>query len=134
MNNFEYNRFFPYKSIRDSQKLAIDFALENFVNLGKKFIIIEAGTGVGKSAIGYTTARYLNSTPKIESKYSPGSYFLTTQKILQEQYVRDFGSSKFGMKSIKSSANYTCSYNKKNTCAESLRMLKLADKKSPFFR
>lgn len=134
MTKFEYDKFFPYKDIREAQQKAIDFALDSFLNQDKKFVIIEAGTGVGKSAIGYTIARYLNSKPRIENEYDPGAYFLTTQKILQEQYIRDFGSSKFGMKSIKSSANYTCSYNKKNTCAESLRMLKLADKKSPFFR
>jgi Rad3-related DNA helicase len=38
------------------------------------------------------------------------------------------------MRSIKSSSNYKCTYNKKNSCGESQRLLKVADKKSPFFK
>jgi len=134
MNEPNYKKFFPYEKIRESQKEAIEFALDNFINSDKRFVIIEAGTGVGKSAIGYTIAKYLDSQPQIENSFNPGSYFLTTQKILQQQYVKDFGASKHGMKSIKSSANYTCKYNSNNTCAESLRMLKLAEKSSSFFK
>ena len=84
----DIKKYFPYKEVRDQQQQAIEFALSEISN-GKKFIVIEAGTGVGKSAIGLTIARYLyNSMP---SEKDPGSYFLTTQKILQEQYVKDFG-------------------------------------------
>ena len=66
--------------------------------------------------------------------YEAGAYFLTTQKILQEQYVKDFGGFRGVMKSIKSSSNYTCNFNKKTSCGESLRALKTADKKSTFFK
>ena len=38
------------------------------------------------------------------------------------------------MKSIMSSANYTCSFNKKTTCAESLRALRTSEKGTPFWR
>ena len=132
---FSYFQFFPYPEIRESQTQAIDFALDAFLNQNKKFVIIEAGTGVGKSAVGYAVAKYLDSQVlKPESKFLPGSYFITTQKILQEQYITDFGSGPSPMRSIKSSSNYKCSYNKKNSCGESQRLLKVADKKSPFFK
>ena len=48
--SIDIKKYFPYKEIRDQQQEAIDFALSN-VSAGKKFIIIEAGTGVGKSAV-----------------------------------------------------------------------------------
>ena len=38
------------------------------------------------------------------------------------------------MKSIKSSSNYTCNYNKKTSCGESLRALKTAEKSSKFWK
>ena len=134
-STFSYSEFFPYSQIREEQTIAIDFALDAFLNHGKKFVIIEAGTGVGKSAVGYTIAKYLNNKMlRAESKYELGSYFITTQKILQEQYITDFGSGPRPMRSIKSSSNYKCTYNKKNSCGESQRLLKVADKKSPFFK
>ena len=66
--------------------------------------------------------------------YLPGSYFLTTQKILQKQYVNDFGRPRGSMCSIESSSNYRCSYHKKNTCQESQRLLRAEDSKSRFFK
>ena len=52
-----YEKHFPYKDIRPSQKEAIEFALDALVNNKKRFVLIEAGTGVGKSAVGYTVAQ-----------------------------------------------------------------------------
>ena len=132
---FQYNQHFPYKSIREQQEIAIDFALNAFLNEGKRFVVIEAGTGVGKSAIGLTVARYLSSNmPNAAGLFEPGSYFLTTQKLLQEQYTQDFGGFSGPMKSIKSSTNYTCNFNKKTSCGESLRALKTAEKGSRFWK
>jgi hypothetical protein len=39
-----YDNLFPFGEIRQQQRQAIDFALEAF-DSGKKFVIIEAGTG-----------------------------------------------------------------------------------------
>ena len=78
---------FPYPSIREQQQKAIDFVDNTFQNKKKKFCIIEAGTGVGKSAIGVYTANLLEMG---FSEKDLGSYFLTTQKILQDQYMSDF--------------------------------------------
>jgi ATP-dependent DNA helicase DinG len=128
--NFEYENMFPFPSIRPQQSEAIDFCLKNFINSEKKFCIIEAATGVGKSAIGLTIARYINSLNTPGDYYEKGSYFLTTQKILQEQYVSDFPS----VVSLKSASNYKCKYHKKNSCSESQQLLRAEDKTSKFFK
>lgn len=128
----EIKRHFPYPKIRSQQQDAINFAIDSIQKDGKKFVVIEAGTGVGKSAIGLTVARMLSGNPTDD--YARGAYFLTTQKILQEQYIEDFGGFKGAMKSIKSSSNYQCNFNRKTSCGESLRALKTADKKSSFFK
>ena len=133
--SFEYKKHFPYKTIRDQQDQAIQFALDNCINQNKRFIIIEAGTGVGKSAIGLTVARYLSEKmTNTAGLFESGTYFLTTQKILQEQYVKDFGGFCGPMKSIKSSSNYTCNFDKKTSCGESLRALRTAEKGSKFWK
>jgi|TARA_Y100000310_G_scaffold491_4_gene726 Rad3-related DNA helicase len=131
---FKYTELFPHKEIRDSQASAIEFALKSFINDGKKIVIIEAGTGVGKSAVGLTVARYLNKHKPPAENFSPGAYFVTTQKILQDQYVKDFGAPDGRMISIKSSSNYQCGYHKKNTCQESQRLLRNTDKDERFFK
>ena len=112
--NFNYQQLFPYPQVREEQHTAIEFALDAFINQGKRFVIIEAGTGVGKSAIGFTIAKFLGN----------GAYFLTTQKVLQDQYVRDFGTQ--GLKSIKSSTNFRCKYYKAKDCSSALRELKVS--------
>ncbi|MDB4337541.1 ATP-dependent DNA helicase [bacterium] len=131
--NGNYQRHFPHSQIRESQKHAIEKILEAYDN-GKRFVILEAGTGVGKSAIGLTVARHLNAGTAASEKYEAGSWFVTTQKILQEQYVKDFGKPTGEMCSIKSSTNYMCSFHKKNTCSQSQQLLRTEDKSSRFFK
>lgn len=132
----DYSKFFPYSNIRDQQREAIEFCIKN-LNEGKRFIIIEAGTGVGKSAIGLTIARAFcaMNSPKRDEKTDTasemGAWFVTTQKILQDQYTRDF--SKIGLRSIKSSSNYQCKFKKHNTCADSQKELKAEEKGSKFW-
>ena len=125
--------FFPFDTPRDQQVEAIELARLAFDN-DKKFVIIEAGTGVGKSAIGVALNRLILSEEgrsyKQSGEWGNGAYFLTTQKILQEQYVNDFSD----MLSLKSSSNYQCRFHRKNSCADSLRALSCADKKSKFFK
>ena len=90
----DYLNYFPYEKPRKEQTKAIEFAIESFLNSNKRFCIIEAGTGVGKSAIGLTLANYLIDRLPQKDEFGRGSYFLTTQKILQKQYEKDFGGSK----------------------------------------
>ena len=52
------------------------------------------------------------------------SYFITTQKILQHQYMDDF--SQHGMLSLKSSTNFRCQYYKSKDCSQALRELKIS--------
>ena len=83
-------------------------------------LMVQAGTGTGKSAIGITIARYLeNNFPTIKDENGDaltGAYVLTTQKILQDQYVRDFGpGSKLPvLRTIKSSSIILSSFKSKS--------------------
>lgn len=132
--NYKYENYFPYKTPRDQQVSAIESSLDAFLKSNKRCVILEAGTGVGKSAIGLTVARYLNRHMPANEDISGGAYFLTTQKILQEQYENDFGNGLGPMSSLYSSSNYQCSYHKKNNCKTSQQMLRTEKKGSPFFK
>ena len=60
MPKYDYACYFPFSKIRNEQKEAIEFAI-NAYESGKKYVILELGTGVGKSATGITISRYLES-------------------------------------------------------------------------
>jgi Rad3-related DNA helicase len=126
----DWQEFFPFKSVRSEQEKAINFILNSFINERKRYVILQAGTGVGKSIIGVTVARYLNSnggkTYDDKGEETTGSYVLTTQKLLQQQYMDDFGptSGRNMMRSLKSSSNYKCRFYTDQSCAESRRLLK----------
>jgi len=74
----------------------INFAIRE----GYKNIILEAGTGIGKSAIATTLANMYDD-----------SYILTMTKQLQEQYLDDFDEM---LVEIKGRGNYKCNY--KGSC------------------
>ena len=63
------------------------------INEGYKNIILEAGTGIGKSAIATTLANMYDD-----------SYILTMTKQLQKQYLDDFGEM---LVEIKGKGNYS---------------------------
>ena len=104
----DISKHFPYPVPRPEQEQAINFALDTFLKSNKKFAILECGTGVGKSAIGLTLARVLNEQLSHSEEFARGSYFLTTQRVLQEQYENDFGHPNGKMTSVYSSKNYQC--------------------------
>jgi len=96
---------FALKSYRPGQKEAIISVLRAFAN-GKKYVFLEGPPGVGKSVIAYTVAQFLDK-----------SYYLTPQRILQDQLMRDFsrGGSKrrpdlFEMVDLKGRNAYPCVY------------------------
>lgn len=136
----DWEIYFPFSSPRAEQVQAIDFILNSFLRQGKRFVIADLGTGVGKSAIAVTVARYLNvhdappASSDEKTKCNPGAWFLTTQKILQEQYLSDFGAPRGEMRTIKSSTNYSCGFFKKISCNEGQQMLQAADKTSKFWK
>ena len=116
MNNNNWNNYFPYNKPRQQQTTVINKVLEEFKN-GKKYAIIDCGTGVGKSAIGLTIARSIINSSEYGGNFENGAYFLTTQKILQDQYEKDFTKSS-GLVSLYSSSNYTCKNDRKVSCKE----------------
>jgi len=134
---FDITGCFPYPVPRPEQITAIEFALDAFYNQGKRFVIIDAGTGIGKSGIGLAIARYMRQHPVDQvsqaETVSFGTWFLTTQKILQDQYVRDFGAPNGAMETIKSATNYQCKH-KNCSCAESRQLLKAEPEGSAFYR
>ena len=83
---------FPFKTYRKGQKEAIEAARAAFKR-GKRFVVLEAPTGSGKSAIAVTLAREAES-----------AYVLTAQKLLQDQYLRDFPD----LALMKGRSNYPC--------------------------
>ncbi len=83
---------FPFPRYRPGQADALERAREAFAS-GKRFVVIEAPTGAGKSAIAVTLAREARS-----------AFVVTNQKILQDQYVRDFPD----LALLKGRANYEC--------------------------
>jgi len=128
MPKHDYVRYFPFDRIRPEQRKAIEFALDAYES-GKKAVLLEMGTGTGKSATGICIARYMEAhAPVIKDEEGmplTGAYVITTQKILQEQYMDDFGpqSGRNLIRTIKSSSNYRCKHYSDNSCAESKRLL-----------
>jgi Rad3-related DNA helicase len=125
-----WQKYFPYTSPRDQQDEAINKILNAFQD-GKKYFALEAGTGVGKSAIAATVAQFLIHNEPVEEGFEKGTIFVTTQKLLQDQYEKDFFKS--GMKSIKSAKNYKCRYKKFNTCADGQAEIRLEEKGSAYW-
>lgn len=87
---------FPLAKPRDIQVVAIEKTVEAYRN-GAKYVVLEAPTGTGKSALGLAFARAMGDR----------SYMLTLTEQLQEQYVRDFGA-KFNLAALKGKAKFTC--------------------------
>lgn len=83
---------FPFATFRPGQREAIEQARDAFAE-GKRFVVVEAPTGAGKSAIAVTLAREARS-----------AFILTAQKLLQDQYLRDFPD----LAMMKGRANYAC--------------------------
>jgi|TARA_R110000824_G_scaffold60050_6_gene160871 ATP-dependent DNA helicase DinG len=129
MPKFDWKPFFPYERIRPGQEEAIDSILNAF-ELGKKYFILEAGTGIGKSAVAATVAKYIEKYFIQEENTALGSNILTTQKLLQDQYRRDYTY----INSLKSSSNYQCTFHKTQSCNESRKMLQTTDRSEPFFK
>ncbi|MDR2873796.1 MAG: ATP-dependent DNA helicase [Methanobrevibacter sp.] len=89
--NEEIIRNFPFDYPRKGQ-LEIIADIENAIDKGYKYVILEAGTGTGKSAIATTLAKMYAS-----------SYILTMTKQLQSQYMNEFN---FPL--VKGRSNFDC--------------------------
>lgn len=76
----DWEHCFPYPKFRDGQKEVIDSIISKLESEDVDFVVLEAPTGAGKSAIGYTVGSYFKDY-----------YYVTAQKILQSQLSNDFG-------------------------------------------
>lgn len=122
---FNWRPFFPFGEPRQQQTEAIEFILDSFLTKNKRFVCADLATGVGKSAVAICISRFLESLEQVPLEMtSKGTYIITTQKTLQEQYLNDFGYLKGQLKSIKSSSNYDCKRQKGKTCGEVLTLLR----------
>lgn len=135
MNGFlDWRLFFPHTKPRPSQEQALDFIIEQFLGNDNEYVVTELGTGVGKSAIAVTLARWFNANHDVLRELDAvnfektTSYILTSQKILQDQYVRDFPEL---IVDLRSSSNFSCSWAQNQTCAETLRIKNTLKKKNP---
>ena len=79
MSKNNWKKYFPYDTPREQQSQAIDIALKAFRDSEKRFVILEAGTGVGKSAIGVTVSRMMKELSAYSEDHEPGAYFLITR-------------------------------------------------------
>lgn len=82
---------FPFREARHNQLELISEIL-NALETDKKYVILEAGTGTGKSAIAATLGQILQP-----------SYILTMTKQLQRQYADEFGYAQ-----VKGRNNFSC--------------------------
>lgn len=104
MHSYPNNRFTPtgdivsfFKTPRNDDPRAAQVRIlrriEKAINEYKKYIIIEAPTGIGKSAISYAVLNYLNM-----------GYICTSTKALQEQYLGDYRD----LKKVRGRSNFVC--------------------------
>ena len=91
LSDTKFKEIFPFNNPRAGQKELIEKIISAYES-GKKYVILNAPTGTGKSVIGYTIAKYFES-----------AYILTSQKVLQEQYYNDLS-----MPLVLGRNNYTC--------------------------
>lgn len=89
--------------MRPKQREVLTELQQILVDDSIKYIILEAPTGFGKSAVAITLARFLGS-----------SYICTGTKELQEQYCKDFSF----LRKILGSSNFECLADDKVQCNE----------------
>lgn len=125
MSSLDWRPVFPLSEPRPEQARALDKIIEHIVGDDAEFVVAELGTGIGKSAIAVTLGRWfdryhdeLKAIGIVEGERL-GTYVLTSQKVLQDQYVRDFPTL---TNDLRSSANFGCTWLANQTCAETLRI------------
>jgi ATP-dependent DNA helicase DinG len=120
----DWRAHFPLATPRAEQARALDFAVEALYS-GMEDVLLELPTGVGKSAIAVALGGVMAANSRTsESDVKLGATVLTSQKILQDQYERDFPTR---VVDLRSSSNYRCS--KGRTCGEQMRLSQMGSKK-----
>ena len=90
----EVKMYFPFPHARDQQLETIS-EIYDAIEKGYKYIVLEAGTGTGKSASAATLAMIYDD-----------AYILTMTKQLQKQYTKDFEDYDFAL--VKGRSNFDC--------------------------
>ena len=108
MTDEKFNKIFPFKEPRKLQRKIIEKICESY-DEGYTNVVIQAPTGIGKSVIAMSVSNYLLDN---KSDIMNTSYILTSQKMLQEQYVNDFS-----IPTVKGRSNYPCTYEGGKTTA-----------------
>jgi Rad3-related DNA helicase len=98
--------FFPHTSFRPNQKETILEIQKLFESDEIENVILESPTGSGKSAIAISLGLYFKS-----------AFLLTSQKILQDQYIKDYSSERVCV--LKGRNNYPCKFIPDFTCEDS---------------
>jgi Rad3-related DNA helicase len=94
---------FPYEHPRPIQSAALD-AVARMFDLNKRFSILEAPTGAGKSALAFTAARYAGTLNDLDDKFEPGAYILTPYNNLADEMISDFANR--GLAALKGRRHY----------------------------
>lgn len=105
LRSTDVREHFPFPGIRNAQDMILS-AAERLVAEGKKFLIAEAPTGVGKSAIAMALGSWAKTLPTNNPMTQPGAYVLSPQKTLTAQYMKDFEQN--GLVELKGKSNYWC--------------------------
>lgn len=93
--------YFPLKyKPREHQLLGLNFLKENILN-GKRFLLLNLSTGIGKSFLTIMFANWYRNFVNNEGRFD----ILTNSKILQSQYLKDFDF----ISNYKGRSNYYCS-------------------------
>lgn len=106
---------------RPQQSEILDFVIDSIVNKEKKFMMIDAPTGVGKSYAAVMIADWYRREINNDAKFD----VITNTKLLQDQYTKDFPF----MASLKGSNTYWCRKNLMS-CGESKMLIKSKKEKA----
>lgn len=98
--------YFPLPTMRPSQRRSLEF-MDQAWSSGIPNVVLQLPVGTGKSPIAIAASRLSSRIPYPDTKETPPekTWLLTTQKVLQRQYVRDFDED---VANIMSKTNYPC--------------------------
>jgi Rad3-related DNA helicase len=85
LREFSIDRIKPLPQLRDKQQEVIEKTIKAFNS--KKFVILEAPTGFGKSFAAIALGNYYSESTITDTNF--GTYILVHQKVLQEQYMNE---------------------------------------------
>jgi Rad3-related DNA helicase len=105
--NVQLLNFFPKPAPREKQVKSLTF-VEEAVSRGFKHVVLAAPTGVGKSAIGIAVCSWAAQPEFTGLAGLAGGYYLTEQKLLQDQLRQDFIAAPHDVVSLKSAVEYSC--------------------------